>query len=201
MAAEDLLGALRRSPADAHACHSCRGQGGCGWPRMHEEWLARGIRVGKDTGCASLCRAASEPRASANSGLRPTASTPPAGGADLLQCRLSPEAPNRPWCGDTRTLPTTRAGCTWRRLSTCSAARCWAGACSSTGRSAWSGMPWPWARWRRRPAPGLIFHSDRGGQYWCGDFQAALKGSEMRSSISRKGNRWDNAPTESIWGG
>lgn len=56
------------------------------------------------------------------------------------------------------------------------------------------------AWWRRRPAAGLIFHSDRGSQYCSGDFQAALSGWGMRSSMSRKGNCWDNAPTESFWG-
>ncbi|OOG79690.1 transposase, partial [Hydrogenophaga sp. A37] len=56
------------------------------------------------------------------------------------------------------------------------------------------------AWWRRRPLPGLIFHSDRGRQYCSGEFQDALKDWKMRSSMSRKGNCWDNAPTESFWG-
>ena len=56
------------------------------------------------------------------------------------------------------------------------------------------------AWWRRRPPPGLIFHSDRGSQYCSHEFQDALKDWGMRSSMSRKGNCWDNAPTESFWG-
>eukprot|EP01035_Chromulina_nebulosa_P056561 gene56561-77515_t len=56
------------------------------------------------------------------------------------------------------------------------------------------------AWWRRRPPPGVIFHSDRGSQYCSHEFQDALKGWGMRSSMSRKGNCWDNAPTESFWG-
>ena len=55
------------------------------------------------------------------------------------------------------------------------------------------------AWFRRRPMPGLIFHSDRGSQYCSRDFQAALKAYQMTSSMSRKGDRWDNAPTESQW--
>jgi putative transposase len=50
------------------------------------------------------------------------------------------------------------------------------------------------------PRPGLIFHSDRGSQYCSQAFQAALAGYGMLSSMSRKGNCWDNAPTESLWG-
>ena len=56
------------------------------------------------------------------------------------------------------------------------------------------------AWFRRHPAPGLIFHSDRGSQYCSHAFQAALASYGMRSSMSRKGNCWDNAPTESLWG-
>jgi len=56
------------------------------------------------------------------------------------------------------------------------------------------------AWFRRHPKPGLIFHSDRGSQYCSAEFQAALAAYGMRSSMSRKGDCWDNAPTESLWG-
>lgn len=55
------------------------------------------------------------------------------------------------------------------------------------------------AIWRRRPEPGLIFHSDRGSQYCSNDFQKLLKASGAVSSMSRKGNCWDNAPAESFF--
>jgi hypothetical protein len=41
------------------------------------------------------------------------------------------------------------------------------------------------AWFRRRPSPGLIFHSDRGSQYASGDFQHLLKAFGMRGSMSR----------------
>jgi transposase InsO family protein len=56
------------------------------------------------------------------------------------------------------------------------------------------------AWFRRHPDTGLIFHSDRGSQYCSHEFQAALRAYGMQSSMSRKGNCWDNAPTESLWG-
>ena len=37
-------------------------------------------------------------------------------------------------------------------------------------------------------------------QYCSHEFQDALKDWGMRSSMSRKGNCWDNSPTESFWG-
>ncbi len=49
-------------------------------------------------------------------------------------------------------------------------------------------------------ARGMIFHSERGSQYCSHEFQNGLKDYEMKSSMSRKGNCWDNAPTESLWG-
>ena len=51
----------------------------------------------------------------------------------------------------------------------------------------------------RRPAPGLIHHSDRGSQYACADYQAVLKAHGMIASMSRKGNCWDNAVAESFF--
>lgn len=52
---------------------------------------------------------------------------------------------------------------------------------------------------RRRPGPGLIHHSDRGVQYACGDFQRFLRRHGMKSSMSRKGDPYDNAVTESFF--
>ena len=58
----------------------------------------------------------------------------------------------------------------------------------------------PTDEFRRRPPPGLIFHSDRRSQYCAREFQDTLKAWEIRSSMSRKGDCWDNAHTESLWG-
>jgi len=48
----------------------------------------------------------------------------------------------------------------------------------------------------RRPPAGLIHHSDRGSQYASHDYQKLLKQHGMVTSMSRKGNCWDNAPVE-----
>ncbi len=49
----------------------------------------------------------------------------------------------------------------------------------------------------RRPAPGLIFHSDRGSQYTSEQFRKLLDGHRVRQSLSRKGDCFDNAVAES----
>lgn len=56
------------------------------------------------------------------------------------------------------------------------------------------------AYWRRKPTPGVIFHSDRGSQYCSKEFQALITTCQMLSSMSRKGNCWDNAVAESFFG-
>ncbi len=56
------------------------------------------------------------------------------------------------------------------------------------------------AYWRRKPEPGVIFHSDRGSQYCSREFQDLLTEYGMISSMSRKGNCWDNAVAESFFG-
>lgn len=46
----------------------------------------------------------------------------------------------------------------------------------------------------------LIFHSDRGSQYASDDFRGVLKEYGITPSMSRKGNCWDNACSESLFG-
>ena len=45
-----------------------------------------------------------------------------------------------------------------------------------------------------------IIHSDQGCHYTCVKFIRLVKNSELRQSMSRKGNCWDNAPQESFFG-
>jgi transposase InsO family protein len=52
---------------------------------------------------------------------------------------------------------------------------------------------------RRSPEPGLLHHSDRGVQYASDDYRALLQRHQMQSSMSGKGDCWDNACTESFW--
>lgn len=49
---------------------------------------------------------------------------------------------------------------------------------------------------QRRPAAGLIVHSDRGSQYASDQYQALLAKHGFVCSMSRKGNCWDNAVAE-----
>jgi len=52
----------------------------------------------------------------------------------------------------------------------------------------------------RRLESGCIPHSDRGSQYCAHSYQDLVRKSGMRASMSRKGNCYHNAPTESFLG-
>jgi putative transposase len=55
------------------------------------------------------------------------------------------------------------------------------------------------ARDARHPAPGLIFHSDRGSQYASGEYRAELAAHGMKASMSGTGDCYDNAVAESFF--
>jgi hypothetical protein len=55
------------------------------------------------------------------------------------------------------------------------------------------------ALWRRRPAPGLVHHSDRGAQYTSLRFEARLERAGMLRSMGRKGDAYDSALCEAFF--
>lgn len=55
------------------------------------------------------------------------------------------------------------------------------------------------ALYKRRPAPGLIIHSDRGGQYRSDNFKNLMKGHKCLQSMSGADNPYDNAYAESFF--
>jgi transposase InsO family protein len=52
----------------------------------------------------------------------------------------------------------------------------------------------------RHPSAGVLFHSDRGSQYTSDAYQALLVDADVTVSMSRTGNCYDNAVTESFFG-
>ena len=56
------------------------------------------------------------------------------------------------------------------------------------------------AIWQRKPARGLVVHSDRGSQYASHDYRKLLNLHGYIGSMSRKGDCWDNAVAESFFG-
>jgi len=55
------------------------------------------------------------------------------------------------------------------------------------------------AIWKRKPAKGLLWHTDRGSQYASHSHRKILKQHGIEQSMSRKGDCWDNAVSESFF--
>ena len=51
-----------------------------------------------------------------------------------------------------------------------------------------------------QPKPGLVHHTDRGGQYAGREYRTMLRRASMQQSMSRSDNCYDNAFMESCWG-
>jgi putative transposase len=171
-----------------------------GWPRMHKELLARGIRVGKERVRHLMqqhgIKAKTKRKFVVTTDSRHNLPVAP----DLVQRRFNPEAPNRLWSGDITYIATDEG---WLYLAAVidlfsRQVVGWSMQAHMQTSLVKDALTMAW--FRRRPDAGLIFHSDRGSQYCSHEFQNALRIWQMRSSMSRKGNCWDNAPTESFWG-
>ena len=55
------------------------------------------------------------------------------------------------------------------------------------------------AVWRRQPKDAVMIHSDQGSQFSSYDWQDFCKTHNLRQSMSRRGNRHDNAVAESFF--
>jgi transposase InsO family protein len=55
------------------------------------------------------------------------------------------------------------------------------------------------AIWARKPKKGLLWHTDRGSQYASDSHREILQAHGITQSMSRKGNCWDNAVSESFF--
>lgn len=55
------------------------------------------------------------------------------------------------------------------------------------------------ALWKRKPKPGLVWHTDRGSQYASEEHRKILTDHGVKQSMSRKGDCWDNAVAESFF--
>ena len=55
------------------------------------------------------------------------------------------------------------------------------------------------AVWRRRPTEEVLIHSDQGSQYASDDWVRFCNEHNLKRSVSRRGNAYDNAAVESFF--
>jgi len=173
-----------------------------GAPRIHGELKDAGLRVGKKR-VARLMRedglVGRRPRARRVSTTNSNHPHPIAPNLVDRQFDVNGIALNQVWVSDITYVP-TRAGWLYLAVVLDLASRRvvgWAMRETLEAELAVSALAMAIAA--RRPAPGLIHHSDRGVQYACSEYQAVLAANGMRPSMSRRGNCWDNAVAESFF--
>ncbi len=178
-------------------------RGAYGWPRIWRELVKRGIRVGKQRVQRLMQKHGIQARGKRKFRVTTTDSRhnlPIA--PNLLNRNFSPAAPNQAWVGDFTYIPTEEG---WLFLAVVIDL-------FSRKVVGWSMRPdmqrtlvidaLEMAWFRRNPGKlaGLIFHSDRGSQYASADFSEVLKEHGITPSMSRKGDCWDNACSETLFG-
>jgi len=119
---------------------------------------------------------------------------------NVLEQTFAPNAPNEVWVADITYIPTVEG---WLYLAGVKDVF----TCELVGYAMGERMTQELvaqalfrAVQQKRPAPGLIHHSDRGSQYCSYNYQQLLDQFGMKVSMSRRGNCYDNAPMESFWG-
>ncbi len=171
-----------------------------GSPRVQEELKARGQRVSRKRVATSMRRqnlAARRPkrfrRTTDSRHGHPVA-------PNVLDRRFEWSAPNEAWVGDITYIWTLEG---WLYLAIlvdlCTRAIVgWAVSAHCDTALALNALERAVAR--HRPPAGLIQHTDRGSTYTAVDYRKRLESCDMISSMSRKGNCWDNAVAESTFG-
>jgi transposase InsO family protein len=194
----------RRAELDAAVKASFDDSGGTpgtyGSPRVWEDLVAAGWRVSKNTVAASMARqglAGRSPKHKRRSLTRPDAAADPI--PDLVGRDFNAEAVDQRWCGDLTEIPTgegklylaTVLDLASRRLpgfalgehhdsALAKAALCMAAAV------------------RGGDVTGVIFHSDKGGEYVGDLFARACNSLGITQSMGRVGSALDNAAAESF---
>jgi transposase InsO family protein len=174
-------------------------RGAYGSRRMHRELQGRGHRIGlrrverlmREHGI----RARHKRRFKATTDSKHSMPVAP----NLLARNFTPVAPNRVWTGDITYIQTAEG---WLYLAIVldlfnREIVGWSIKPRMTADIVTDALTMAW--FRRKPGPGVVFHSDRGSQYASQTMTARLAAYGMTASMSRKGNCWDNAPSESFF--
>jgi transposase InsO family protein len=176
-------------------------KGRYGAPRIHAQLRRQGHRHGRKR-IARLMRAAGLHGRTQRRFKHTTIADPAAAArADLIRRDFSVDtaAVNRRWCGDITYIPTWEG---WLYLATVidiASRRVVGFALADHLRTGLVADALTNAVAARDPAPGVIFHADRGCQYTSSDYATLAGNLEVALSTGRTGQCWDNALAESFF--
>lgn len=118
---------------------------------------------------------------------------------NLLQRQFNVSKPDQYWVGDITYIPTNKG---WLYLATVIdlySRQVVGWSMSNRMQANLVNDALLMAIWKRKPAKGLIWHTDRGSQYASHAHRKVLKEHHIIQSMSRKGDCWDNAVAESFF--
>ena len=178
-------------------------RGAYGWPRIWRQLRAQGIRVGKLRVQRLMQQHGIQARGQRRFRVATTDSRhnlPLA--PNVLDRKFLVAAPNQAWVGDVTYIATAEG---WLFLAVVidrfsRKVVGWSMRPDRQRKLVIDALEMAW--FQRNPGKKieLIFHSDRGSQYASDDFREVLQEHGITPSMSRKGNCWDNACSETLFG-
>jgi putative transposase len=171
-----------------------------GSPRVHRALAAQGHRVSENT-VADIMKER-ELRAKARKKFIPATTDsshhqPVA--KNVLDRQFTAELPNQKWVADITYIPTDQGWLYLAGVMDLCSRKIVGWSMADHMRTDLVSDALQMAVTQRLPAADLLHHSDRGVQYASDDYQQLLQSHQMQSSMSGKGNCWDNACAESFW--
>jgi putative transposase len=118
---------------------------------------------------------------------------------NLLAAAPKPKAVNRIWVSDITYLPTAQGWLYLAAVMDLYSRKIVGWATSPSLETPLVKEALQQALAERRPAAGLLHHSDRGSQYASSAYRTLLHSRHLRPSMSAAGNCYDNAAMESFW--
>lgn len=196
-------GCLRDAALVVHirAIHA-QTRGSYGWPRTWRALGDRGICVGKHRVQTLMQRHGIRAKAKRRFKVTTDSNHDLPIAPNLLDRQFTVNAPNKVWVGDITYIATDEG---WLFLAVVidlfsRQVVGWSMGAQMTRELVIDALRMAWFRRRPTKENGLMFHSDRGSQYASEDFRNVLKEYGITASMSRRGNCWDNACSETLFG-
>jgi putative transposase len=175
-------------------------QGRYGSPRIHRELRDQGRGISRKRVARLMCEAELSARRKRSRVLTTKRDTSHPIAPNLLDREFTTTKPNTKWVTDITYIPTAQG---WLYLAVILDLYSrivvgWSMSSNCDEKLVENALLMALAR--RRPTTGLLHHSDRGSQYTSQAYRQILEQSGLITSMSRKGNCWDNAVMESFFG-
>jgi len=177
-------------------------RGAYGWPRVWRQLLSQGVRVGKLRVQRLMqqhgIRARGKRRFRITTDSRHGLPVAP----NLLDRNFTVASPNRAWVGDVTYIPTEEGWLYLAVVMDLFSRRIvgWSMRGDMKSEIVVDALEMAWLQRSPGKDAELIFHSDRGSQYAGREFNRVLDECAITPSMSRKGNCWDNACSETLFG-